>query len=238
MVRIDNTNMIKKKYKQTQEHRNKIGRANSIKMKKYWKESKASIKQKNMGYFVKESIKQRKQKLGYVNSPETRKKLSKIMKEKWRKGEVTEKQKSIFGNGKVMGGFKTRFKKGHNVPDSWRLAVKKNRAKQIFPMKDSSIEVKIQNFLKELKIEFFTHQYIKIEYSYQCDILIPSMNLVIECDGDYWHKYPIGKDIDHVRTKELIEKGFKVLRIWEREIKVMDVNDFRIKIEGKINGRM
>ncbi|GAG67123.1 unnamed protein product [marine sediment metagenome] len=41
------------------------------------------------------------------------------------------------------------------------------------------------------------------------------MNLVIECDGDYWHKYPVGRDIDHIRTKELIQKGFKVLRLWE-----------------------
>ena len=50
---------------------------------------------------------------------------------------------------------------------------KRNRAKQISPVKDTSIEVKIQDYLKELNIEFFTHQYIKeIEHSYQCDIII------------------------------------------------------------------
>ena len=109
---------------------------------------------------------------------------------------------------------------------------KERRAKQVFPLKDSSIEVKIQNFLKQLGIEFFTHQYIKIEHGYQCDILIPSMNLVIECDGDYWHKYPVGRDIDHIRTKELIQKGFKVLRLWEFEIKEMDINNFKNKINN------
>jgi len=67
---------------------------------------------------------------------------------------------------------------------------KRNRAKQISPVKDTSIEVKIQNFLKELGIEFFTHKYMKIEHGYQCDILIPSKSLVIECDGDYWHNLP------------------------------------------------
>jgi len=56
---------------------------------------------------------------------------------------------------------------------------------------------------------------------------IPSMNLVIECDGDYWHKYPTGNELDHIRTKELLEKGFKVLRLWERDIKVMEVKDFK-----------
>jgi len=104
---------------------------------------------------------------------------------------------------------------------------KKWRKTFVLPKKDTKIEVKIQNFLKKLGIEFFTHQYIKIEHGYQCDILIPIMNLVIECDGDYWHKYPVGLDIDKVRTSELIEKGFKVLRLWEFEIKEMSIGDFK-----------
>ena len=112
-----------------------------------------------------------------------------------------------------------------------REKLKKARAKQILPVKDTSIEVKIQNFLKTLGVEFFTHQYMKIEHGYQCDILIPYLNLVIECDGDYWHKYPVGNDIDHVRTKELIEKGFNVLRLWEFEIKEMSIKEFKNKIE-------
>ena len=56
------------------------------------------------------------------------------------------------------------------------------------------------------------------------------MNLIIECDGDYWHKYPIGNKIDHTRTSELLGKGFKVLRLWECEIKPMELNDFKIKL--------
>ncbi len=107
------------------------------------------------------------------------------------------------------------------------------RKNQILPFMDTSIELKIQNFLKQLGVDFFTHQYIKeIEHGYQCDILISSMNLVIECDGDYWHKYPIGTEIDHIRTKELLEKGFKVLRLWEHEIKLMNLENFKNKIMG------
>ena len=71
---------------------------------------------------------------------------------------------------------------------------------------------------------------MKIEHGYQCDILIPSEKLVIECDGDYWHKYPIGLEKDHVRTKELIEKGFKVLRLWEKDIKNMKLKEFKEKL--------
>lgn len=121
---------------------------------------------------------------------------------------------------------------GHHVNEKTRLAVKKNRTNQIFPKKDSKIELKIQNFLRQLGIEFYTHHYIKnIEHAYQCDILIPSMNAVIECDGNYWHAYPTGRDIDHVRTKELIEKGFKVLRLWEYEINEMSINAFKDSLE-------
>ena len=34
----------------------------------------------------------------------------------------------------------------------------------------------------------------------------------------------------HIRTKELIEKGFKVLRLWESEIKTMNLDKFKTKI--------
>jgi len=108
--------------------------------------------------------------------------------------------------------------------------LKNNRINQVRPIKDTSIEVKIQNFLEQLKIEYFKHKYMNIEHGYQCDLFIPSLNLVIECDGNYWHKYPTGNEIDHIRTKELLDKGFKVLRLWESEIKSMNVIQFNNKI--------
>jgi very-short-patch-repair endonuclease len=134
---------------------------------------------------------------------------------------------------------KTEFKKGivsimkgKTHTDKSKEKIKIARAKQIFPLIDTSIEIKIQSFLKQLNIDFLTHQYIKdIEHGYQCDILIPSMNLVIECDGNYWHKYPIGNDIDHIRTKELLENGFKVLRLWEFEINEMTIDKFKERIK-------
>jgi very-short-patch-repair endonuclease len=58
------------------------------------------------------------------------------------------------------------------------------------------------------------------------------MDLVIECDGNYWHKYPVGNEIDHIRTSELIAKGFKVLRLWESEIKNLSLSDFQNKLNS------
>ncbi len=110
--------------------------------------------------------------------------------------------------------------------------------KNIFPKKDTTIEVKIQNLLSLLHIEFFTHKYMHIKHGYQCDIFIPeqegiTQKTIIECFGDYWHKIPYGNPVDSLRCQELREQGYRVLVFWENEIRVMKVNDLRDKIYGK-----
>ena len=109
------------------------------------------------------------------------------------------------------------------------------RAKQIYPKKDTTIEIKIQGFLKQLNIFFLKHKCIKdIKHLYQCDIFIPNMNLVIECDGDYWHNYPDGREIDHIRNREMTSAGINILRMWERDIRRIELDDFKDIME-KLN---
>jgi len=121
--------------------------------------------------------------------------------------------------------------------------LKIRRKIMIFPLQDTKIEIKIQNFLQQLGIEHYTHRYMnEIEHSYQCDIFVPSMNMVIECDGDYWHGNPIKYqqpnkmqieqiEEDKIRTQELQNVGYKVIRLWESEIKMMKFDDFKRKID-------
>ena len=161
---------------------------------------------------------------GKILSKETKKKMS-IAKKGSKHSEYTKRKIGKLNKIRMLDYIK------NNPKVIERL--KQQRAKQVFPVKDSSIEVKIQDFLKLLGIEYFTHQYIKIEHGYQCDILIPSMNIVIECDGDYWHSYPIGRVIDKIRTKELLDNGFKVLRLWEWEIREMDLESFKERLGEK-----
>ena len=109
--------------------------------------------------------------------------------------------------------------------------IKEFRKKQILPIIDTKIEIKIQNYLKELGINFITHHYIReIEHSYQCDIFIPSLNLIIECDGIYWHNLPNKKYLDIIRTKELIKKGYNILRLWEDNIIKLNIDEFKTLI--------
>ncbi len=192
---------------------------------------------------------------------ETREKLSKALKGKnnpmhgkhhnleWKK----EHSKIMSGKNNPMYGkhpseeTKSKMSErqlGKPKSESHKQKLREARAKQIFPVKDTSIEIKIQNFLKRLHIEFYTHYYVnQIKSKYQCDILIPTQNriiqkIIIECDGCYWHGCPIcdlkshknlknQKERDKLRTKELQEKGFKVIRLWEHEIKVMELNDMK-----------
>jgi very-short-patch-repair endonuclease len=144
---------------------------------------------------------------------------------------------------------RTHFKKGH-IPQKpfikgstpWNKGtkglfsveaiykIKMARANQVLPLKDTKPERIMQVFLKNNNIEFVTHHYINnIKHSYQCDIFIPSKNLIIECDGDYWHGNPIKFpnpnkwqleqiEKDKIRTQELQEAGYKVIRLWENEI--------------------
>ena len=134
---------------------------------------------------------------------------------------------------------------GHVVSKQTREKIKEARKRQVFPVKDTKIEVKIQDFLKELGIEFVPHKYIGIKYGYQCDIFIPtqkgiSKKTVIECDGDYWHGnldiFPISKlnkdrlckrCLDFERTVQLEEVGYNVIRLWEHEINKMDSDGFQ-----------
>ena len=143
--------------------------------------------------------------LGFKHSEETRKKMGikgRIFSEE------TRRKLSLASKGRKMSKEAKRkmglSKKGKIFSKEHKRKLRLARRKQILPVKNTSIEVKIQNFLKEMGIEFLTHQYIHIRHGYQCDILIPQFNLIIECDGNYWHHYPIGNDIDHIRTNELL----------------------------------
>ena len=122
---------------------------------------------------------------------------------------------------------KLKFSNSHKKKIPWNKGIKctekekkrlaEIRLKAIVPVKDTKIEKKIQKLLKELKINYNRHKVIDIPHKYQCDIFIEP-NIVIECDGDYWHSYPIGREIDRLRTIEMQERGYKVLRFWERDI--------------------
>lgn len=218
----------------SKEARQKISDALKGKILSDETKNKMSISQK--GHTV--SVEARK-KIGLGNSISLKGK--KIPKEVIKKRLMT----TMLRHGRVGG-----FNKGKSFEDivgikkaeEWKRNISKAGN-----FKNTSIEIIIQNFLKLLEIEFFTQIYIHdIKHAYRCDIFIPFFNLIIECDGDYWHGNPSLYSFeklnqnqkehikrDYIRTKELNAAGYRILRLTGEEISRMTIDDFVLKLRTK-----
>lgn len=81
----------------------------------------------------------------------------------------------------------------------------------------SSIELVIENILKEINVPFDTQFKIKNRIA---DFYIPEYNLVIEADGHYWHSDAVNKDkMYHFNKRKLyVDSGLSPLFFREGEI--------------------
>jgi very-short-patch-repair endonuclease len=250
-------NISKKGYKQTEEHKQKVslalkGKYKGLKYEQRYGKEKAEQKRVNFSNSMKghKHSDKTKRKIGDANKGnilgtweerfnkdyiEKRKfehseRMKQLAKGTWEERFGREKAKEIREERKKS--WEERF--GREKANILKENYKQKRKLRILPLRDNKIEVKIQEYLKLLELNFYTHQYRnEIEHSYQCDIFIPIYNLIIECDGNYWHNYPNGRDIDKIRTSELINKGFRVLRLWESNIKNMSLQQFEEILKQK-----
>jgi very-short-patch-repair endonuclease len=85
------------------------------------------------------------------------------------------------------------------------------------PNKNTSIELKVEEYLKKLGI-IYEAQKIIPEGRTVSDFYIPEQRLVIYADGFYWHSLPKAKNRDCKHDFLLGMNGYKVLRLAENEI--------------------
>jgi G:T-mismatch repair DNA endonuclease (very short patch repair protein) len=79
-------------------------------------------------------------------------------------------------------------------------------------------ELEMKRCLEELGIHYiFQYPVNDIEHCYVADFYLPLYNIVLEVDGKWSHSYPDGLERDFIRTKEMEEKGYRVIRFWEGE---------------------
>lgn len=82
---------------------------------------------------------------------------------------------------------------------------------------ETAIEKIVAGILEEFGLTFERQ---KVIGHYVVDFFIPTLNLIVEADGDYWHNIPKVKEKDELRNELLTGKmGFRLLRLWESEIK-------------------
>lgn len=88
--------------------------------------------------------------------------------------------------------------------------------KQQLSKEPTSIEIKVYEELKSRGL-LFEKQYL-VNGKFLVDAYIPSLNLVIEADGDYWHSLDRVVKKDKAENAYLIKCGFNLLRFSETEI--------------------
>jgi len=109
----------------------------------------------------------------------------------------------------------------------------KRKLKQVkISRKNTSIERRINDYLTELDINFIPQKYIEIEHGFKCDFFVSGMNLIIECDGTYWHNLSAQKEKDKIHNWELFHAGYNLIRLEEKEIKSMSLEGFNQRLDG------
>lgn len=195
---------LKKLFDEHPEYREKM----SNKKKENWQDEsyrnnqliarKNSESYQNKGQKQKETLNQT-----YIDHPEVKDQISKTLKQTYiNHPEIIEKQRETYKKN-----FSTEERSNRA-----RKAVLKSRKSQKSP---SSIEKK---FAKELENQniLYIQQFVILD-KFKVDFLIGD-NIIVECDGDYWHNLPNIIEKDKIRDKILIENGFIVFRFWEHEI--------------------
>lgn len=89
----------------------------------------------------------------------------------------------------------------------------------------TSLEIAGNALLDALGVEYETQ--VLICDKFIVDVFIPSRNIVIQWDGDYWHGFDGAKD-ERQKKRQALDKsqdaymrkvGFTVIRFWEHEVK-------------------
>ena len=175
---------------------------------------------------------------GHIVTQETKDKISEIHK---------GKSKSEEHRRKISEFMRTRIGKKNNFYGKKHSeeSKMKNRLATITRLENSThskytntgIERKIENVLLELKINYKKNYPIKnITHAYNSDFYIEEINTIIEADGNYWHNFPYGRDIDNLRNEELVKNGYGLIRFWGTEIN-KDLSDVKKRIRRYVNDR-
>lgn len=156
---------------------------------------------------------------GKKRNKETKRKIAEKAKERWSRTEFREKMKPHLESLKlaneqrdVVGENNPMYGKHHT--ESTKVKIAKALWKRY---KDNlnPLELKVAKTLDSLKIEYEPQKIIGF---YIVDFYIPSLNLIIEADGN-WHNEPERKKRDKKRDRWLTSKGYHLVRMTDAEIK-------------------
>jgi len=84
----------------------------------------------------------------------------------------------------------------------------------------TSLEVEFENFLKEIKVEYFKN-YRSVIYPQEIDFYLPSVRIGFELDGLYWHSEAQKPNSKYhlLKTEKCKSNGVRLIHIFEDEWK-------------------
>lgn len=172
--------------------------------------------------------------LGEKN-PRHGKKLSDKTKQKI---SASNKGKPAWNRGKKTGPLSEEHKRKLSNANKGNIKLRVARLKQVFPKKDSSIEVAMQEELDRRNI--FYEKHTSVCDVCQPDIMFSEEKVAVFADGDYWHSkdFKNGKIWKRDRHQDCVlkENGWFSLRFWGSEIRD-DVSRCVDTIEGALTRR-
>ena len=126
-------------------------------------------------------------------------------------------------------------KHSDEVKEICRQAKIKNFKDGIYASSVSRGELELLTKLRETLGEVI-HQFTVPNYHRVYDFYIPSLNLIVEYDGDYWHREEKYLNKDCRDTTKAIKQGFKIFKYWESTIKQLGVDNIVediVKLKGE-----
>lgn len=153
------------------------------------------------------------------------------------KGGAVNAKRKLDGTLSFPGEKNGMWKKKHSkeVKEICRQAKIKNFKDGIYASSVSKGELELLGRLRE-KLGEVVHQFTVPNYHRVYDFYIPSLNLIVEYDGDYWHREEKYLNKDSRDTAKALKKGFKIFRYWESTVKQLGVDNIVediVKLKGE-----
>ena len=194
----------------------------SLKQQRYWESMKGKQPKNMEGLKLGRGLNKKGQKVGMINCAcGCMNQLNKFDRKNRERKFIRYHDLRMKGN--KEGRFEIQHKPwnknvtGYKQTEETKMKVRIKLSEFYKSKQPTSIEKIVYDFLLSKGVLFEKQKLINGKFT--VDVYIPDFNLVIECDGKYWHSLQRSINNDKAKNAYLTKCGFNMLRLGEDEIK-------------------
>ena len=214
-------NLGKKRSEETKEKISKtlIGRKVIFKSEKTREDKNRKIRLSKIGHIVTKETREKLKlsNLGKQLSKETRKKQSITLKNGYDSGKIKKRFHSLETKQRISSSLKGR-KVSNLTKEKHRISAIKQLSEGKMPQTNTLPHRLLRKAMQDNNLWKNFQDEVSFKWG-SIDIGNSQKKIAIYVDGNYWHNYPNGNPIDKSHTTYLENRGWKVLRFWESDIK-------------------